>query len=259
MPGTYTSGNSEAKSESGVSDHVCTRRGLRWQSPLPEGWGAQRERERVASVQGLAAWGTGKGTLGVPRWLRYSTVEIFLSVSFWAFRCSVSSSGFPYCFFFALQDILPSPPPTPTPAPISLPCLISLLRGLCSAGSLWDLIKGTSEVFLSHPPEGGSTQNSFRASGLCWASCPRSQVKVLSQSWSEFALRGGWGDAGQVLRGVGIRENAGLDCLWPAAASAGLSSWRINTPQLASSWVGSTCWAGRPKGQNGRNKKDLTN
>lgn len=60
--------------------------------------------------------GTGVGTLGEPRWLRYSVVRISLSVGFRAFRVQ--------CLLKGPLFVVPSPSqddPTPTPSP---PCFL---------------------------------------------------------------------------------------------------------------------------------------
>lgn len=58
--------------------------------------------------------------------------------------------------------------------------------------------------------------------------------------------------------GVGIPENAGLECLWPATASAGLSSWGINSPP-----AGLPGWPNlrsrKPQRTQWEKKKDLAN
>lgn len=93
-----------------------------------------------------AAWGAGVGNSGVRRWLMHSTLRpSSLSLSELSAALDIS---------FSLPALLSlRQPGTP-----SQPFPISLLSGLCSAGSLWDLMKGTSEV-----AEGDSTQNSLRA------------------------------------------------------------------------------------------------
>lgn len=136
--------------------------------------------DKVHCQKGGVLSGKGRGWRVSRGWLRGGLVrapgraevaEVFHGgdlplCQFLSFPLQRFSFRVPLLFSLRSPGHPPSPPPPP-PRPRPLPRLISLLRGLCSAGSHWDLVKGTSEVFLSHPPEGGSTLNSFRASGLC--------------------------------------------------------------------------------------------